>query len=78
DGLRANYNDGKLLNIFKAAMKYPSTKKLTTDLENALINKWFVEEKSVELLHNRLGHVDSYPDMIKRYEAKLKKVERNT
>ncbi|OWY99332.1 Avirulence (Avh) protein, partial [Phytophthora megakarya] len=39
DGLRSNYDDMNLLAIFKAAKKNPTTAKLTTDLENALINK---------------------------------------
>ncbi|POM73220.1 Avirulence protein (Avh) [Phytophthora palmivora] len=45
NGLRANYNDRALLRMFKAAKNDPSTEKLASDLQNALINKWLADKK---------------------------------
>nr|AEK81372.1 Avh456 [Phytophthora sojae] len=71
DGLRASYNDISLMGILAAAKKEPKTKKLATDLENALVNKWVAEKEPLAVLQKRFDHVPSSGELLKRYVAKL-------
>ncbi|OWZ03385.1 hypothetical protein PHMEG_00024895 [Phytophthora megakarya] len=71
DGLRANNGDLDLLNMFNTAKNDPSTKKVASNLENALIHKWLVEKVTPALLYKRIGYVDSSGDMIERYTKKF-------
>ncbi|OWZ19825.1 Avirulence (Avh) protein [Phytophthora megakarya] len=74
DELRPYYSDSKMLVMFKTARSDPSTQKIAINLENALINKWFVEKKTPDYLRSQLGNVDPTRNMINRYETKLKEV----
>ncbi|OWZ09200.1 Avirulence (Avh) protein [Phytophthora megakarya] len=70
EGLRANYYDISLLYMFKTARNDPTTETLVTNLENALINKWLVEETTETYLREQLGRVDTSEGMIQRYIKK--------
>ncbi|GMF60828.1 unnamed protein product [Phytophthora fragariaefolia] len=71
DGLRANYNDINLLRIFDKAKKDPSTEKLATNLQSALIDKWVGEKIPLETLKGRFNHIPNSDEMIERYVKKL-------
>uniref|UniRef100_H3GXM3 RxLR effector PexRD54 WY domain-containing protein n=1 Tax=Phytophthora ramorum TaxID=164328 RepID=H3GXM3_PHYRM len=67
DGLRTSYNDRSLLEMFDAAKKIPSTEKLATDLQNAMLNTWVHEKRSPAELSNMLSDVAPADEMIQRY-----------
>ncbi|ETI30095.1 hypothetical protein F443_22784 [Phytophthora nicotianae P1569] len=74
DGIRANYYDINLLPILNAAKKDPSTEKLATQLQNALIDKWVAEKKEPAQLIRRFGYMKHADEMIQRYIKKLNEV----
>ncbi|EEY66636.1 RXLR effector family protein, putative [Phytophthora infestans T30-4] len=69
DGLLAFYNDRALFRMFKAAEEDPSTKKLVTDLQSALILKWRDAKETPEKLMNMLNGVPNSREMIDRYST---------
>ncbi|GMF30508.1 unnamed protein product [Phytophthora fragariaefolia] len=71
DGLRANYNDINLLRIFDKAKKDPTTEKLATNLQSALIDKCVDEKIPLETLKGRFNHIPNSDEMIERYVKKL-------
>ncbi|KAE9011124.1 hypothetical protein PR002_g15182 [Phytophthora rubi] len=78
DGLMANYFERKLLRIFDAAKKDPSTEKLATDLQNALINKWIAAKEKPADLKRMLVGVPTSDEMVARYVEKLRALSENT
>ncbi|KAF1793540.1 hypothetical protein GQ600_11950 [Phytophthora cactorum] len=73
DGIRANYYDRRLLPILNAAKKDPSTEKLATNLQNALIAKW-IAEKKIQVFAGREGA----DEMIQRLTKKLNAMSEST
>ncbi|OWY94602.1 Avirulence (Avh) protein, partial [Phytophthora megakarya] len=73
EGLRAHYRDINLSRILEKANNDPSTEKMAIDLENALVNKWMVEKKSLAELYmyNQRGHEKSFDALIQRYVKKV-------
>ncbi|KAE9334190.1 hypothetical protein PR003_g13645 [Phytophthora rubi] len=78
DGLMANNIERTLLRMFDVAKKDPSTDKLATNLQNALINKWIVEKKKPAYLKEMLYGVPTSDEMIARYVEKLDALSGNT
>ncbi|KAE9359091.1 hypothetical protein PR003_g953 [Phytophthora rubi] len=78
DGIMDSYIERALLKIFNAATKDPSTEKLATNLQNALINKWIVAKKKPADLKWTLVGVPTGDEMIARYVEKLKALSGNT
>ncbi|KAE9299420.1 hypothetical protein PF001_g15447 [Phytophthora fragariae] len=78
DGLKASYWDRGLLTMFDAAKKDPSTEKLATNLQNALINKWIVAKEKPADLKRTLNEGPASEEMIARYVKKLEALSRNT
>ncbi|ETI30387.1 hypothetical protein F443_22494, partial [Phytophthora nicotianae P1569] len=71
DGLRANYNDLRLLRIFDAAKSDPNTEKLAANLQNALVDTYgLLRRKPADLKRMRDG-VPTSDKMIERYVKKL-------
>uniref|UniRef100_H3GEX7 RxLR effector PexRD54 WY domain-containing protein n=1 Tax=Phytophthora ramorum TaxID=164328 RepID=H3GEX7_PHYRM len=77
DAFRASYNDRALLRMFDAARKVPSTEKLATTLENALLNKWVRDKESPAELSKMLSGVVTADEMIQRYIKKFNAVSEN-
>ncbi|KAF4131910.1 hypothetical protein GN958_ATG18943 [Phytophthora infestans] len=67
DGLKAHYGDRALLQMLNAAKEDPSTKKLVTDLQSALILKWRDAKQTPEKLTSMLDGVPNSREMIDRY-----------
>ncbi|POM61384.1 hypothetical protein PHPALM_29608 [Phytophthora palmivora] len=78
NGLRANYIDRLLLPMLKAAKNDPSTEKLASNLQNALINKWLVDKKKPEDLYRMLDGVETSDELIERYIKKLTALSRHS
>ncbi|KAE9307208.1 hypothetical protein PR003_g21055 [Phytophthora rubi] len=78
DGIMDNYNERALLRIFDAAKKDPSTEKLATNLQNALINKWIVDKEKTADLKRRFSKLPTSDEMIARYGEKLKALSGTT
>ncbi|KAF4131889.1 hypothetical protein GN958_ATG18922 [Phytophthora infestans] len=68
DGLRDNYHDIALLRMFSAAKNDPSTEKLATDLQSALILKWQDAKKTPEELKRVFVGVPTSGEIIDRYD----------
>ncbi|KAE9097137.1 hypothetical protein PF007_g16729 [Phytophthora fragariae] len=77
DGLKASYWDRGLLTMFDAAKKDPSTEKLATNLQNALINKWIVAKEKPADLKRTLNEGPASEEMIARYVKKLEALSGN-
>eukprot|EP00644_Phytophthora_capsici_P011642 jgi/Phyca11/19596/fgenesh1_pg.PHYCAscaffold_50_\ len=71
DGLVDNYHISALVPMLAAAEKVPSTKKLASQLQDALVEKWVAEKKTMAYLKPRLKGVPSSDDMLERYTKKL-------
>ncbi|EEY66630.1 secreted RxLR effector peptide protein, putative [Phytophthora infestans T30-4] len=67
DGLRDNSHDIALLRMFSAAKNDPSTEKLATDLQSALILKWQDAKKTPEELKRVFVGVPAADEMLDRY-----------
>ncbi|KAE9040128.1 hypothetical protein PR002_g5130 [Phytophthora rubi] len=78
DDLMANYIERTLLRMFDVAKKDPSTEKLATDLQNALINKWIDAKEKPAGLKRMLDGVPTADEMVARYVEKLKALSGNT
>ncbi|KAG6599847.1 putative RxLR effector [Phytophthora cinnamomi] len=72
DGLRANYNDRELLEIFNTAKKESNTEKLAMNLESALVNKWVAEKKPLADLKTDFDHLGFADGLLERYAEKVK------
>lgn len=77
DGLRTNYFEIRLLEILNTAKKDPSTGKLATKLQNALVDKWVAEKEPLVVLKDRFAFMPSGTEMLKKYAAKLNALSGN-
>uniref|UniRef100_H3H3G1 RxLR effector PexRD54 WY domain-containing protein n=1 Tax=Phytophthora ramorum TaxID=164328 RepID=H3H3G1_PHYRM len=79
DGLLASYAERDLLGMFDAARKVPSTEKLATTLEDALLNKWVRDKESPASISTLLTSTDinTADEMIQRYIEKFNAVSEN-
>ncbi|KAK1935692.1 hypothetical protein P3T76_010387 [Phytophthora citrophthora] len=75
-GLHANYRDQNLVSILAAAEKIPSTKKLASQLQDALVDKWVAEKESLSYVKSWLNgvHAPSSDDMLEQFTKKLNSV----
>eukprot|EP00644_Phytophthora_capsici_P011665 jgi/Phyca11/10476/fgenesh1_pm.PHYCAscaffold_50_\ len=71
DGFRDNYNDLNLVRLFTKAEKTPSSKKLASQLKDALADKWVAEKKTLDYVKSWYSHVPSSDDMLDRFTKKL-------
>eukprot|EP00644_Phytophthora_capsici_P011624 jgi/Phyca11/123247/e_gw1.50.412.1 len=71
DGFVDNYHTLDLIPILAAAEKVPSTKKLASQLKDALVDKWVAEKKTLAYVKSWLNGVPSSDDMLKRFATKL-------
>nr|AMJ52088.1 RxLR128 [Phytophthora capsici] len=74
DGFRGNYHDLDLVPMLAAAEKAPSTKKLASELKDALVDKWVAEKKTLAYVKSWLKGISSSDDMLERFTAKLNSV----
>ncbi|KAL3673926.1 hypothetical protein V7S43_001613 [Phytophthora oleae] len=71
DGIRGNYHDLELVPMLAAAEKVPSTQKLASQLQDALVDKWIAEKKTVAYLKGWLIRDASSDEMLERFTTKL-------
>ncbi|OWZ07043.1 hypothetical protein PHMEG_00020617 [Phytophthora megakarya] len=78
DVLGEHYGNRALLRMFNTANNDPRSKKIATELQNALINKWLIDQKTPMALKEDLISVETADEMINRYVKELAKVSGNT
>ncbi|KAL3670767.1 hypothetical protein V7S43_003955 [Phytophthora oleae] len=71
DGIRGNIHDLELVRMLAVAEKVPSTKKLASQLQDALVEKWIAEKRTLADLKSWLNHLASADDILARYTKKL-------
>ncbi|KAG7387331.1 hypothetical protein PHYPSEUDO_014425 [Phytophthora pseudosyringae] len=78
DAIRANYSDRQLLRIFNAAKQDPSTEKLASNLENAMLDKWLVAKENPASLKWTYDGLPGIDGIIQRYSKKFAAMSGNT
>eukprot|EP00644_Phytophthora_capsici_P018547 jgi/Phyca11/127980/e_gw1.73.178.1 len=71
DELLGNYHSMGLVPILEAAEKVPSTKKLASQLQDALVDKWIADKETVAYVRSWLTRYSSSGDILERYTKKL-------